>query len=145
MVFTPIREVYPDAVRILPDGSSYWCTEGDYEPLLRSFGYETLLQVDDDDYQGDSRVLFRDGDRFGILIFGWGSCSGCDQLKACENYKEIDELRDDLHDCIIWGTAAETLDYLRNHDWEGEFCWHAEETRKFVEQAIAMMEKVERR
>ena len=61
----PITEVYSD--------ESYF---GDYQPLLESFEYDILLQIDDNDYQGDSRLLFKDGDRFGILTFGWGSCSG---------------------------------------------------------------------
>ena len=65
----------------------------DYRPMIDSFGYEILLQVDDKDYQGDSRLLFRDVSRYGILIFGWGSCSGCDSLQACESLEDVEKLR----------------------------------------------------
>ena len=53
---------------------------GDYSPILLSFDAEIVLAADDQDYQGDSYVLYRRGDSFGVLIFGWGSCSGCDAL-----------------------------------------------------------------
>lgn len=129
-----IREVYPDAVR---DG--IWIGAYDYRPLLESFGYEILLQVDDQDYSGDSRVLFRDGDRYGVLVFGWGSCSVCDALQACSSYEEIDELRQELHRRIRWGSREEILHYLETHDWEGDWCWHAPETRQFLEQAKELL------
>ena len=62
----PIREVYKDC------GDDGWFSVYEYTPLLESLGCDICLQVDDDNYQGDSRVLFRSGNRWGILIFGWG-------------------------------------------------------------------------
>lgn len=56
-----------------------------YQPIMDSFG-NIILQVDDNDYQGDSRLLYREDDRIGFLQFGWGSCSGCDSLQACHSY-----------------------------------------------------------
>lgn len=135
----PIREVYPDCVH----GDYFWGT-ADYGPLLESFGYEILLRVDDHDYQGDSRVIFKDGNDYGLLIFGWGSCSGCDALQACDSYEEIDELRREMHSYIKWYTATALLDHLKTHDWEGDFCWNARETREFVDQAIRLLESVVR-
>ncbi len=123
----PINEVYPD---------KYWCS---YNPLLESFGYPILLQVDDCDYQGDSRLLFQNGDLRGILIFGWGSCSGCDALQGCDTIDEVAELRDRLHDGIRWGSVTGTLDYLRTHDWAGDYSNGDGKTAEFVEQAIALL------
>lgn len=128
----PIREVYPDT------GYGYFSV-GDYNPLLESFGYEILLHVDDDDYQGDSLLLFRDGERYGILIFGWGSCSGCDALQACSNYEEVEELRTSLHEQIRWGTKDQILWYFQNHDWKGDWMWHAKEGQKFITEAIKLL------
>lgn len=61
----PLQEIYPGA-------DKGYFSEEDYVPLLQSFGYEILLQVDEDDYQGDSIVIFRDTDsaRYGYLMFG---------------------------------------------------------------------------
>lgn len=110
----------------------------DYNPLIESFG-EILLQVDDNDYHGDSRaLLFKDGS-YGILIFGWGSCSGCDSLQACSTHEEIAELRDGLESSTKWGSLNETLEYLLNHDWEGDYSWGQPETREFVEKAIEVL------
>jgi hypothetical protein len=134
-----IREVYPDALSTDVDGEPYWWGAYDYDPLLKSFGYEILLKVDDNGYQGDSRLIFKDGDRYGLLIFGWGSCSGCDALQACDSYEEIEELRQKLHNEIIWDTKEGLLKYIKEKDWELEWCWHYEETKRFVDEAIKLL------
>lgn len=130
-----IRDVYPDL-----EEEFGWGGPGDYRPLLESFGHEILLQVDDDDYQGDSRLILRDGGRYGLLIFGWGSCSGCDSLQACCSIKDIEELRDQLHKDIIWkDSREEMLQFVRGRDWETQYSWHSDETKEFVEKALAML------
>lgn len=116
--------------------SDYW----NYEELLASMGYEIVLQVDDKDYQGDSRVLYRDGDRYGLLIFGWGSCSGCDALYACDKLEEVETLRTDLHNQIIWrDNQSEMREFIANRDWEAQYSYHAEETRDFVAKALELL------
>ena len=111
-----------------------------YDGLLESFGYEKLLQVDDNDYQGDSRLLYRDGDRYGFLSFGWGSCSGCDALQACCDLKEVDELRQQLFGQIIWkDNKAEMRDFLANRDWEAQWCGNRKETKEFVAKALELL------
>ncbi|QSQ10590.1 hypothetical protein H0A61_03000 [Koleobacter methoxysyntrophicus] len=136
-----IKEVYPDAIWKDEAGEEHFWSVSDYRPLLESFGYKILLQVDDDGYQGDTRVLFKDGNRYGLLIFGWGSCSGCDALQACSSYEEIDELRQQLHNDIKWGTAEELLEYIQGKDWELEWAWHEEETREFIRKAIEILQQ----
>lgn len=126
-----IKEVYPDYER-----QGY--ISSDYSLLLDSFGYENLLQVDDDDYQGDSRVLYRNGEQYGFLTFGWGSCSGCDALQACDTLEQADQLRKELHDQIIWKSPDEMLAYMRNHDWKGDYGYSPE----FVKKSIEILEKV---
>jgi hypothetical protein len=122
-----IKEVYPDAF-------GKWCWGcSDYQPMIESLGFEILLAVHDKDYQGDSRYLFQNESRFGILIFGWGSCSGCDSLQACGSYEEVEDLRTQLYNSIIWfDSQFDCLSYFINHDWEGDYCWHMEETREFI-------------
>lgn len=105
---------------------------GDYSPILLSFDAEIVLAADDQDYQGDSYVLYRRGDSFGVLIFGWGSCSGCDALQACNTYKELDQLRNNLYDSIGWDTAKNIQKYFNEHDWEGDFSWSSKECKQWV-------------
>lgn len=130
-----IKELYPDL-----DQHGYFYGPGDYQPLLDSFG-DIAIQVSDSDYQGDTRVLYKRGRQYGVLIFGWGSCSGCDSLQACDSYDELDQLRDGLEKDIKWRTKRETLAWLKDtRAREGEYSWHAQETRDFYAQCIALLE-----
>lgn len=108
-----------------------------YNELLDTFGLERVIQVDDGDYQGDTRVLFRDGERYGYLNFGWGSCSGCDALQACSNHEEATKLRDGLFNSIVWKPdALAMLRYFVNRDWPLDYAWHVKETRDFIQKVI---------
>jgi hypothetical protein len=132
------REIYPG----LTDRFAYG--PGDYSPIIESFG-DVLLRVDDwdgvdsDISGGDSRILYRNGDRYGILVFGWGSCSGCDALAGCGSLAEIDDLVEELAAKIEWGKIGEILGFLKEHDWEGDYSWSKEETRSFVAEAKAIL------
>lgn len=110
-----------------------WC---DYQPMLDAFG-KIAIQVDDDDYQGDSRLLYDENGKIGVLIFGWGSCSGCDALQACGSLGEVQELCDSLQEDIKWfDDKAQALEYFANHDWQGDYSWHQMETKKFINKCI---------
>ena len=108
----------------------------DYQPMLDAFG-KIAIQVDDDDYQGDSRLLYDENGKIGVLIFGWGSCSGCDALQACGSLWEVQELCDSLQEDIKWfDDKAQALEYFANHDWQGDYSWHQMETKKFINKCI---------
>lgn len=108
----------------------------DYEDLLDSFEYDVVLSADDNDYQGDSYRVFKNGNMYGLLVFGWGSCSGCDALQDADESPnremEVLGLRSDLHDSIIWNSFEDMAEYVQNKDFEGEFYYHTWEGRKFV-------------
>jgi len=112
---------------------------GSYYLMLKEFG-NILIQVDDADSQGDSRVLYEKDGKLGYLLFGWGSCSGCDSLQACENYKELQKLMDFLNDSIKWfDSNEECLKYFKEHDWEGDYCSNGEEQKEFVDKVIGYL------
>lgn len=119
-----------------------------YSDLIDSFELDSLVEQHDDDWQGDSRYLFSDpnkDNRYGILIYGWGSCAGCDALDACDSHNERVELRDQLFDSIKWGTAKESLEYMNSHDWKGDYCCSEEFNKsaiEFLEKIIENMEEV---
>lgn len=117
----------------------FWFGISNYQPMLEEFG-EICVQVDDNDYQGDSRVLYRDGDGFGFLQFGWGSCSGCDALMACNSIEEVQELMDELLQKIMWFDSSEkALAYFTSHDWKGDYSWHEEEQAEFITKVIEFL------
>jgi hypothetical protein len=108
----------------------------DYQPMLDAFG-KIAIQVDDNDYRGDSRLLYDENGKIGVLIFGWGSCGGCDALQACGSLEEVQELCDGLQEDIEWfDDKKQALEYFTNHDWQGDYSWHSTETKEFIEKSI---------
>ncbi len=130
--------LYPEAYE---DEDDDWMGVSDYQPILDALG-RIVIQVDDSDYQGDSRLLYQQGDRWGYLQFGWGSCSGCDMLRACSSYKEIDDVIDYLLDAIKWfESSLECLKFFKEHDWKGDYRWHEKEQQSFIDQVIQKLEE----
>lgn len=131
------KELYPDNFESCYDAPS------NYDPILESFEGEIVIKVDDYDWQGDSRLLYKyDNGGYGYLLFGWGSCSGCDALQACNSFEQVDELIRELHDDIIrFDTKAEALKYFKEHDWKGDYTTNSEEHAQFVSDVIKYLEE----
>lgn len=112
-----------------------------YEEVLASLEVEILLQTDTGDYQGDTYVLLRHGDRLGLLFFGWGSCGGCDALRACDTLSDAHALRDQLWGEVHWeDSSADMLTYINAKDWELDFFGHTKSFRDFLPKAVACLE-----
>lgn len=98
----------------------------------------------DGDYSGDSVILFRrpsDG-AFGILEYGWGSCSGCDALQGCDTVEEVNDLRDSLFESIKWfDSATACLEYVKSKDVEVQAL--REPWTEFVGRAVPALAAVE--
>jgi hypothetical protein len=103
-----------------------------YSVIIESFG-DVLVQVDELDYQGDTwAIIHRDG-KYGYLCFGWGSCSGCDALEACDSYEEVDELIQSLYLGIIWyDSLLEIQAYFNSKDWSMDYCGNKSEFQDFL-------------
>ena len=71
-------------------------------------------------YQGDSIVAVQAEDgRYGLVGYGWGSCSGCDALQSCDSYEDLAYLYDSLYAGTQWFDSAVALNnYITNRDWE---------------------------
>ena len=124
-----------------PYDDEYFWGWSDYEPMVKAFG-NAVIVVEDDDYQGDTRVLYDNNGVIGHLVFGWGSCSGCDALQACENVTELQELCNRLENSIKWfDSAKEALYWFNNRDWALQWEWHEEETKSYVSKAINYLAK----
>lgn len=112
-----------------------------YEDLVESFEVETLANAYVGDYQGDYYDLLRDGDRYGVLVFGYGSCSGCDALEGCYgNLKEVTALRDDLWASITWASREETLAKLKGEDAKLQWYGHEKAYKEFMATAVKLLE-----
>jgi len=111
-----------------------------YDQIIARFG-DVVIKVEDDDYQGDTRVLYRhwhwkdgrDVQRIGYLRFGWGSCSGCDALQACTSEEEVEDLINELRSSIKWfDSKEEALEFFENHDWKGDYSYRMKGQLAFV-------------
>lgn len=108
----------------------------DYSEMVASMGYAVLIWESDNDYQGDTYAVVQDAQQHkGFLIFGWGSCSGCDALEAAEDDLEaLETLRNNLDTSIQWFDSDESLfTFMREHDWEGDYCYLASGFKSFKE------------
>lgn len=107
---------------------SWW----DYQPMLNEFG-NILLQKDEQDYQGDSFLIYEKDDKYGYLTFGWGSCSGCDALQACNTIDEVQELMDKLYSDIKWFDSLDALkEYFEKTDWTLKYQYSIPEFKEFL-------------
>jgi hypothetical protein len=110
-----------------------------YSPIINSFG-QVLVQVDEDDYSGDTFALLSKDGQTGFLVFGWGSCSGCDALQRCESYKELGELIENLESGIKWfDSLAEAQACIGNDSiTRGSYFYHVETWSAFKNQVLAL-------
>ena len=133
---TRVRALFPDASLrsyiFMGATRSYLTGVSDYDPIIQSFG-DVLVQVDDNDYSGDTRALLRKDGRYGFLNFGWRSCSGCDGLQACSSYEDVEDLITSLKGDIKWfDTLAQAQAYIANdEERQGSYYYHQEEWEKF--------------
>ena len=117
----PIQEVYPDAFR----ENSYSYGASSYGPMIESMAEEVLVRKRIGSYQGDELALLKDNNRYGILIFGFGSCTVCDSLLSCNSYEEVNDLRQRLYNNIKWRPSKEAIiDYLEEKNWDNEYIYH---------------------
>ena len=93
----------------------------DYDYLMDCIEGDIICKASGGDWQGDSWFLFKQDNNYGYLVFGWGSCSGCDALQACTNVDDVEELLTHLNDSIIWKDKEEMLEYFKTKDWSTEF------------------------
>lgn len=121
-------------VKTTPYGSIY---TPDYEEIVSTFG-EILIEAHEGDYQGDSKYLVKKGDLYGIVTFGWGSCSGCDALQACNTQEEIDQLQDDLERGIVWLSDVNDVWATVDPTNPTRVSYHPELDKEFGEKVAAL-------
>jgi len=122
-------EIYPDIV----DKNGNFNDVSDYTPIVESFG-KVIVRVDERNYQGDSYVYYHEGDKHGLLVFGWGSCSGCDALQGCSSVDEVEELIEGLRREIKWFDSASKLyNWINDKEYhKTQYHYHTGEWGEFV-------------
>lgn len=127
-----------------------------YDEIIDTFECEVLVEESDDDYQGDTYVFLRNDDMYGILIFGWGSCSGCDALESIscwktsgcsekhisETLKSLTEFRDEMYESITWRKLKEMKEYIEVKDFKLEWYGNTKTGRKFVTEVQSYLKEM---
>jgi len=115
--------------------NSYWGDFWyDYQPMLDEFG-EIIIQEDEEDYQGSTFVLYKlSNGKYGFLNFGWGSCSGCDALRACCDIQGVQMLMDSLFEDIKeFDTLEDVKTYFNDEETRKlSYFYHTEEFVRFA-------------
>jgi hypothetical protein len=62
-----------------------------YEEIVDSWGYVVHAFETFGSYQGDHVALIEGEPGVGLIVFGYGSCSGCDELEAIAPYGEDED------------------------------------------------------
>jgi hypothetical protein len=127
-------------IREVISESTYGFRIPSYKEIVNTFA-NILIQVDDNDYQGDSRLfLITEFGKLGHLQFGWGSCSGCDALQACNTIEDLEELQTTIFKSVKWfNTKADALEYFEKHDWEGDYSYSSAEQKTYIEKVLNML------
>ena len=86
--------------------------EPSYESLTESMGWPFTGDYFGD-YQGDYIAVLRDDGRIGVLVYGYGSCSGCDAIQAEYQYGSnwrdqpaMRQLVEEMRQTIRWFDSA---------------------------------------
>jgi hypothetical protein len=135
VITPPIKEIFPN----LNEGTYF--SHPSYSELFKGINASVVLTYDVGSYQGSSWLLFRAKgcDLYGFLEFGWGSCSGCDALQACDSYEDLDKLRHRLINSIVWNSVSKTVKFLREKDWETMSDGSVGKGEEFVKQALPLL------
>ena len=103
----------------------------EYDPILTyladKYGGKVEYRKELDIYQGDEFVLMsssNDSDTwYRVLVFGFGSCTGCDALQSCKSYEEIDNIITSFDSSIGYFNNVDELKEYVNDEYHRENNW----------------------
>lgn len=117
-----------------------------YNVIVEKWGYDVAHFETFGSYQGDHVAVLRDGDRWGWVVIGYGSCSGCDALEAIVPWDgpywndEVQALSDSLRDAIHWDSSEGLVAWLTDeYLQEGHWYWHEDGYKEFVQRIVAQL------
>ena len=132
----------PKEIELTPEDFRYGPGRVSYSDINKTFG-TVLVEIDQDDYQGSSIVAIHNEELgFGFVIYGWGSCSGCDALQDCHNAGDLRDLQMEIFNDFSWfPTLQDMQEHVRLKDWNGTFCAY-ERDLNGVSLSVAFMNAV---
>lgn len=120
-----------------------------YEAAIKGLNLEVIAETYLGSYQGDWVAVLKDyeyymaGEKaYGFLVYGYGSCSGCDSWQASRNAVERLEELSNMVDNIQWFSSLQSLkEYVALRDNANSwYCNEGDEYEKF-RKAVAELEE----
>ncbi len=96
-----------------------------YDDMIKSFECEICLEFIESRSEGRLYYLFRDENKFGLLVLSSGHCAVCDPLQYHKTYKAMRLYQHQLWARVKWFTKEECIKYLESdvtelHHWTNE-------------------------
>lgn len=125
-----------------------------YEEMVKNWGYEVLSMEQFGSYQpyqGDYAVLLKNGDQYGWVTIGYGSCSGCDTLEYLsyggpegdKRDKEYAEYSETVRNKIRWDSREGLANWLSDEIiQEGKYSWYEDGYREYVSAAVERLRSI---
>lgn len=138
-----LKKVLDDSgygIRYIPDpegGETYL----DYSKLLELMDYEVLFEKSCGSYQGDLVFLLKHPEKgFGFTVVGYGSCSGCDALEACDSVSDVHDLMQTLDNHITWRESKiELAGFLAIRDKANHWHWNDDEVNAAADEIVDIL------
>lgn len=117
-----------------------------YLAALKVIGLNEVTGIDAGYYQGDyfaavteEKYEYCDDERIGLLVIGYGSCSGCDAWEAADTAKDRIKVLTGQVDAVKWfDNLAAFKAYLAGDGAKLEWYGHEEEWAAFVAKVNAL-------
>lgn len=134
-----VTQEFQDRVHAVEPGVDFtkWSHGVGYMTLIQAMGHDLLVHLSESGWSGDDFLLMRDADgRYGFLVFGWGSCSGCDAMEAASSWEDAEAIYQKLCDDVHWfDTLAGCVAYIHDKHRAGmEWYRFSDEFPSFVQQ-----------
>jgi hypothetical protein len=131
-----VQKAFPD---LIDQDEGFKTYSISYYSLAEEFG-EIVETQDIGFYQGDILFLLKDGEKYGFLVQGYGSCSYCDALEGCGSYEDLQYLADSMEASVTWfDTAKEAYNYFLEWDKNDWYTYHKDEVEEFRQKVLKIL------
>ena len=99
-----------------------------YESMVSSFCESIIYSAVCGEYQGDEIYIITKAGMYGLSVVGFGSCSGCDALLACDTVDDLKELRRAIKDDVRWFSCLKEMrEYIFDDETKKTNWWANDE------------------
>lgn len=99
-----------------------------YQSLIEECGIRILIENVIGSYDGDLLFFVKRARKFGFVVVGYGSCSGCDSYEAAMDDDSLAELGDEIVGAIQWFDSLKGAKKYIGNEYERALNWYFHES-----------------